>query len=364
MSSNLNRFSLAVSSSDLMRKRRAWVLPIFYLLAALAAGATASAAEQRGDAATSAFDRGNHVFLFEDFPSVENAWGRLQVNSVARLDGHEGRQTTMLRATFSSSTSKQLELVATAAERGDVFLVASTERSEWTIRWNEDKQPVIYGLLEPRDRSHIESIISHGINVEDLSHYFKPAIHPDDFDVIMDFLGFQNELSYSHPELSVGEDLELLAEEEWQRLCQLSFDGMPDAEGHEQVENTVMPSALDCVGSALSAAGGALSLWQSSNACTDCLASRLPQPCNLCASQLGAAAGSLMVAIVTCIGDDESAPADPPSPPPGVAPPPIPAPGGGFLVPIYRLVTTEVCVDGTCWTETQLVVIGWQRIQP
>ncbi|MCC5863919.1 MAG: hypothetical protein JJU31_02240 [Wenzhouxiangella sp.] len=368
MSRTLNRFVLAVSSSDPTRKGRARFLLTLLLFAALAAGTTASSAEQRGEDATGAFDRGNHVFLFEDFPSVENAWGSLQVNSVARLDGHEARQTTMLRATFSSTTSKQLELLASAAEEGDVFLVASTERSEWTMRWNEGRQPVLYGLLEPRDRSHIESIVSHGINVEDLSRYFKPAIHPDDFDVIIDFLGFQSELPYSHPEFSVGEDLELLTEMEWQRQCQLSLDHLPDAEGREQVENIVMSSSLACFSSALSAAGAAVSLWQSSTACTTCLLTRSVTPCNLCAAQLGIASATLMVAIVTCFEDDESPPENPPPPPPPppgfTPPPPVPAPGGGVLVPIYELRTTTVCVDGTCWSETQLVVVGWQLIMP
>ncbi len=352
--------------SGTKRKASAWLSLVLLLLAALlAAGSTASAADPHGEAAAKALDRGNHVFLFEDFPSVDNAWGSLQVNSVARVKGHEERQVTMLRATFSSTAGKQLELVASAAEEGLVSLTVSTENSEWTMRWNEDSQPVLYGLLEPRNPSHIKSIISHGINVEDLPRYFKPAIHPDDFDVIVDFLAFQNELPYSHPEFLVDQDWELLAEKEWQRLCQLSLDHLSDEE-RALIEDAVRSSAWSCLSSALVAAGSTLQLWQSSVECAMCLISRIPVYCNPCAAKLGIASGSLMGAIVHCFGDDGPAPDDPPPPPPPGAentlPAPIPAPGG-WLVPIYQVITTVVCVDGDCWTQTHLIVSGWRFVE-
>lgn len=375
----LRRYSSAACStasdesvcSDSWRKGGAWLSLISFLFVALTAGTTASAAERHGEAATSALDRGNHVFLFEGFPSVDNSWGSLQVNSVAGLKGHDARRSTMLRATFTSTTSEQLELVASAAEEGDVFLVASTKRSEWSMRWKQESQPALYGLIEPRDPSHIEAIISHGINVEELPRYFKPAIHPDDFGVVMDFLAFQSQLPYSHPEFSIGEDWELLAEMEWLRLCQLSLDHLPDENGRAFIEDAAILSSMACFGSALAAAGSSLQLWQQSVACATCLATRAPSICSTCASQLGIAVGSLTLAIVTCFEDDELAPDDPPPPQPpqppappggGGAPAPIPGPGGGLLVPIYQEITTTVCVDGVCWTETQIIVLGWQYI--
>ena len=304
----------------------------------------------------------NQSVVFEGYPAISNQWGELQVRSLARLAARRG-EGLVLRSEFRSAQGRSLALIGQAFDSGKASLSIDLGSSVIGLEIAPDRQPVLSGLFRPRSEQARRQMLNTGIPVDSLAHYLEPAIEWDDWELFQEFTAFLRAAD-SELQLSSPAERDEILNEEWSRICHLALASLTEDEAAGLSSEVLMSNALSCIGSAILAASGNLALWNQRTDCLMCALTKRPPYCNPCAAAIGVAAGSLMTAVTECFGD---APPDPdiPPPPPGAGnlPAPVPMPPNQVLVPIYRIETVTVCVDGNCYQQTVVTIIGWQLIE-
>lgn len=327
------------------------------LLAAIGWSSTAPAVDPTGTALEP-----NQTVVFEGYPAIRNQWGELQVQSLARLAARRG-EGLVLRSEFRSAQGRSLALVGQAFDSGKASLSISLGSSVIGLEVAPDRQPVLSGLLKPRSERALKQMMESGVPVDSLAYFLEPAIEWQDWELFQEFAAFLR-TAEADLELSSPAERDDILNDEWARICDLALETLGEDEKLGLSSEILMSNALSCIGNAILAASGNLALWNTRLDCLMCAVSKRPTYCNPCAAAIGVAAGSLMTAVTECFGDSPPDPDNPP-PPPGAGnlPAPIHMPPNQVLVPIYSLETVTICVDGTCYQQTVVTIIGWQLIE-
>ncbi|MEM1081819.1 MAG: hypothetical protein AAGH65_09590 [Pseudomonadota bacterium] len=298
----------------------------------------------------------------------ETESGRLDLNHSRAVQTPKG-ESYVLSMTFRSSTGSTLDFVSTALT-DSAFINFSIGNSGVTIHSDQKGRWITEGIFRPKPGIDPHVLAETGVPIDMFTDYFELSHSDEDLEILAEFLAFNDEVSQQY----IG----LFSDE----VDQQDFTNALMANCREHLgldykySITVAASdrgVLDCAGALLGLAGSSLAAFLSSSDCRNCGLSRGRNrvACQACGAVFFDGSSALIGAITSCFDDDDQQTPPPPNPPPvpsgGFPDPPLPFldPGTGYIiVPIYRQITTQVCVEDFCWTEVMYIIVGWQLIEP